>query len=201
AARAHGRLRRAGVLMEFEHPLFLWGTLAATIPLLVHLFDRRKARPLKFAAIDFVLRSRKRAASRLRLRRIILYTLRTLLFLAIPIALARPHRAVAKTANAAPKGPAATAIVLDASMSMRAELNGQSLFASAQALTRDVLASLTPEEPVTVVICKQPFTPPTAPSFDRAAARKLIDGAQPTYAPADGSACLQAAAGALAESP
>jgi len=187
--------------MEFEHPLFLWGALAAAIPLLVHLFDRRKARPLKFAAIDFVLRSRKRAASRLRLRRIILYTLRTLLFLAIPIALARPHRAVAKTANATPKGPAATAIVLDASMSMRTELNGQTLFASAQALTRDVLASLTPEEPVTVVICKQPFTPPTAPSFDRAAARRLIDSAEPTFAPADGSACLQAAAAALAESP
>ena len=54
--------------MEFEHPIFLAGLAAAFIPLLVHLFDRRKARPLPFAAIEFVLRSRKRTASRLKLR-------------------------------------------------------------------------------------------------------------------------------------
>ena len=187
--------------MEFEHPAFLWGLLAAAIPLVVHLFDRRKARPLPFAAIEFVLRSRKRAASRLRLRRILLYALRTLLFCAIPLALAKPHRAVARSTPAAPRGSAATAIVLDASLSMQAELDGKSLFANAQSLARDALAGLAPDEPVTVVICKSPFAPPAAPSFDRTAARRAIDSAAATFAPADGSACLQAAANALAESP
>lgn len=187
--------------MEFEHPIFLAGLAAALIPLLVHLFDRRKARPLKFAAIDFVLRSRKRAASRLRLRRIILYTLRTLLFIAIPLALAKPHRATAKSTPTAPKGRAATAIVLDASLSMRAQLEGRSLFANAQALARDALANLAPDEPVTVVLCKQPFAPPAAPGFDRAQARRIIDEALPSFSGSDGAACLQAAAAALGESP
>jgi hypothetical protein len=187
--------------VEFEHPIFLAGLLAAFIPLLVHLFDRRKARPLPFAAIEFVLRSRKRTASRLKLRRLILYALRTLLFVAIPLALAKPHRAVAGGTPAVPRGAAATAIVLDASLSMRANAGSVSRFQAAQQLSRDALSGLAPEEPVTVLVCKQPFSAPAAPSFDRAAARRLIDEAQATFAPADGSACLQAAASALAESP
>src|ERR1700677_4989701 len=101
--------------LEFEHPAFLWGMGAALIPLAVHLLDRRQARPLPFAAIDFVLRSQRRNARRLKLRRILLYACRTLLFLSIPLALAKPHRAVAHPVSATPVGPKATAIVLDGS--------------------------------------------------------------------------------------
>src|SRR3954469_17179422 len=96
----------------------LLGPAAALIPLLVHLFDRRRPRPHPFGAIAFVLRSQKRTASRLRLRRLLLYALRTLILLALPIALARPEfrRAEAPTSGF---GPMATVIVLDASLSMR----------------------------------------------------------------------------------
>ena len=187
--------------MAFEHPMFLWGLLAALIPLAVHLFDRRKARPLPFAAIDFVLRSQKRTAQKLRLRRILLYTLRTLLLCAVPLALAKPHRAVAHGAAVPRQGPAATAIVLDASLSMQDTLRGQTLFAHAQDLARQALAGLTPEDPVTVVVCGTPVPKVRTPNFDRAAARRAIDEAQVTFAPANGDACLQAAASALAESP
>src|SRR6187402_1599729 len=104
--------------MTFANPLFLWGCLAATIPLLVHLFDRRRPRPHPFGAISFVLKSQKRTASRLRLRRLLLYTLRTLLLLAVPLALARPELTHAGTVTAG-MGPMATVIVLDNSLSMR----------------------------------------------------------------------------------
>ena len=77
--------------MTFAQPWLLLGALAALIPLAVHLFDRRKPRPHPFAAIAFVLRSQRRTASRLKLKRLILYTLRTLILLAIPLALARPE--------------------------------------------------------------------------------------------------------------
>jgi len=77
--------------VTFAQPWLLLGTAAALIPLAVHLFDRRKPRPHPFAAIAFVLRSQRRTASRLKLKRLILYTLRTLILLAIPVALARPE--------------------------------------------------------------------------------------------------------------
>ena len=92
--------------MTFAHPWLLLGALAAFIPLLIHLFDRRRPRPVSFPAIAFVLKSQKRTASRLRLKRLILYTLRTLFFLAVPIALARPEFVKSATAVTA-KGAAA----------------------------------------------------------------------------------------------
>lgn len=125
--------------MTFGQPLMLWGMLAAAVPLLIHLFDRRRPRPQPFGPIAWVLKSQKRTARRLKLKRILLYTLRTLLLLAIPLALARPE--LRSRAEAAPvaKGPAATAIVLDASLSMRYRDGGQSLFARAQDEARGAL--------------------------------------------------------------
>ena len=70
--------------MIFGQPWLLLGAAAALIPLAVHLFDRRKPRPHPFAAIAFVLRSQRRTVSRLKLKRLVLYTLRTLILLAIP---------------------------------------------------------------------------------------------------------------------
>ncbi len=105
--------------MSFVHPLLLLGALGALLPLLVHLFDRRRPKPRPFAAIAFVLRSHRRTASRLRLKRLLLYTLRTLLLLAVPVALARPQLLRPASAAVHSQGPAATAVLVDRSLGMR----------------------------------------------------------------------------------
>ncbi len=186
--------------MTFAHPWMLLGALAAFIPLLVHLFDRRRPRPHPFGPLAFVLRSQKRTASRLKLKRLLLYVLRTLIFLALPIALARPEWRNDATAAAVVKGPAATAIVLDASLSMR-WAEGASLFERAQEEARDALSDLRPEEPATVLVCTSQPEAPAAPGFDRAKLRAVVDEAKPTYAGADLSRCLELAARSLEESP
>jgi hypothetical protein len=120
--------------VTFAHPWLLLGALAAFIPLLIHLFERRRPRPTPFPAIAFVLKSQKRTASRLRLKRLILYALRTLFFLAVPIALARPE--FVKNANAiTAKGAAATVVVIDTSLAMRWS-DGTPLFDVAPAANR-----------------------------------------------------------------
>jgi len=187
--------------VTFLHPLMLWGTLAALIPLLVHLFDRRRPRPHPFAAISFVLRSQKRTASRLKLRRLLLYILRTLILLAVPIALARPQLASEAGSAQAARGPAATAIVLDTSLSMRFKDGGGSLFERGREEARDALKDLLPEEPATVLLCGARAEPPPSPIFDRGRLRSMIDEARPTYLGADVTRCLELAARALEESP
>ena len=186
--------------MTFAHPWMLLGALAALIPLLVHLFDRRRPRPHPFGPLAFVLRSQKRTASRLKLKRLLLYALRTLILLALPIALARPELRRDVAAAEVVKGPAATAIVLDASLSMRWS-DGTPLFERARDEARDALADLRPEEPATVLVCTGSPLPPAAPGFDRSKLRQVIDEAQATYAGADLSRCLDLAARALEESP
>lgn len=186
--------------MSFAHPLFLWGLLAASIPLLIHLFDRRRPKPHPFGAISFVLKSQKRTASRLKLKRLILYVLRTLMFLALPLALSRPELRKEAAAGAAVRGPAATAIVLDTSLSMRWS-DGTSHFSRAQEEAREALSELLPEEPATVLLCGQAEAPLPPAGFDRRKLRSMVDEAKAGYAAADLSSCLERAARALEDSP
>ena len=106
--------------LVFAHPAYLWGLLAVALPILVHLFNQRRPRPLSFGAIEFVLRSQRQKARRLRLRQIILLALRCLLIAAVALALARPSLRPKGAQTAQTSGPQATALVLDASL----EFNG-----------------------------------------------------------------------------
>ena len=96
--------------LGFVHPALLWGLLAAAIPLLVHLFFRRRPRPTPFPAIEFILRARRETQRRLRLKKVLLFTARTLILAAVAIAIARPRAEQPAAAGAAvDRGPRATA--------------------------------------------------------------------------------------------
>jgi hypothetical protein len=186
---------------SFVHPALAWGLLAALTPLAIHLFFRRRPRPMAFPAIDFILRARRETEHRLRLKKILLFTARTLLVAAIAAALARPRlQRPEEAAAAVARGPSAVAIVLDASASMSYRLKGGALFDRARADALAALDGLGGDEPVTAVICGGPVTPTAAaPSFDKAAVRRALTQAAPTAGYADMTACVAAAVRALSE--
>ena len=180
------------------NPLLLWGLAAAAIPLAIHLFFRRRPRPTPFPAIDLVLRARRENEHRLRLRKLLLFAARTLLLAAIAAAVLRPRlERPGQAAAAVPTGPRATAIVLDASGSMRYRLDGKPLIERARSDALGALADLTPDEPATVVVCGG--EPPRAepPGFDRSSVRRLVEGAAASAGFADLTACVAEAARAL----
>jgi hypothetical protein len=184
----------------FLNPALLWGLLAAAIPIAIHLFFRRRPRPTPFPAIDFILKARRETERRLRLKKILLFTARTLVLAAIALALTRPRMETPGGAIAAvAEGPRATAIVLDASGSMRYELDGRTLFERARADALGALAGLSQEEPATVVVCGGGAPAAEPPGFDRAAMRRFIERAEATAAHADLSACVHTAVRALAD--
>jgi hypothetical protein len=184
--------------VTFANPWLLLGTLAALIPLLVHLFDRRRPRQVPFAALSFVLRSQRRTASRLRLKRLLLYALRTLLLLAIPIALARPEFTSGRTVGAG-HGLAATAVVLDTSLAMRWR-DGSTLFEAGRDQAKAALRDLSPEEPATFLACTRTPAPVAPPGFERTRLLSAVDDVKPGYEPGDLNRCLDAAAHALDDS-
>jgi hypothetical protein len=185
--------------VTFAHPWLLVGTLAALVPLLVHLFDRRPPRPVPFAAIAFVLRSERRTASRLRLRRVLLYALRTLFLLLIPLALARP--ACVQPGNVpTARGAAATAIVIDQSLALRWKASGRTLFEDAKVQAKSALGELLPEESASVVACARGPTLVAPLSFDRTRQLELIAELKPGWELGDLNRCLEAAARSLDES-
>ncbi len=185
--------------MNFAQPWFLLGALAALIPLLVHLFDRRRPREVPFAALDFVLRSQRRTASRLKLKRILLYLLRTFLFLAVPFALARPSF-TSNEALAGTRGLAATAVVLDTSFALRFD-DGRRLFDVAKDEVRAALRDLAPEEPATLVLCTDSPSVVAPPGFERGRLLQTLDDVRPGYTAADLNRCLELGARALDDSP
>ena len=191
--------------MQFAHPAYLWGLLAIALPILVHLFNQRRPRPLSFGAIEFVLRSQRQKARRLRLRQVLLLALRCLLIAAVALALSRPSLKPRGTQAAQASGPQATALVLDASLSMRYRQGSKTLFEKARSEALAALDRLGPDEPAAVGLCAGAGGFASggigAPSFDRLAARRALQAAQPTYLSSDLTACLAAAAKALGESP
>ncbi len=188
--------------LSFLHPALAWGLLAAAIPVLIHLFSRRRPRPTSFPAIDFILRARRQTERRLRLKKILLFTARTLLLAAVAAALARPRLQKPEAAAATvARGPAAVAIVLDASSSMRYHLGAETLFDRARGDALEALDGLSGEEPATAVICGGPAAPAAPPpTFDKASVRRALHEAEPTWGHSDMTACVNAAVRALTES-
>jgi uncharacterized protein (DUF58 family) len=103
--------------------------------------------------------------------------------LALPVALARPQ-ARKEEAAASPQGPAATAIVLDTSLSMAYGLDGKPLLERAREMAKDALASLAAEDPVTLVPASRTRRPRGRRA--RAGERARRAGARGADAPAAG---------------
>ena len=189
--------------LSFAHPGFIWGLSAVALPVLIHLFNRRQPRPLFFGAIEFVLRSQRQKKRQVRLRQILLLASRCLLIAGIALALARPSLEPKNGVAAARSGPQATALVLDASLSMRYRIGNQTLFEHARAEALAALDRLTPEEPSMVGVCAGPEGfqgGVAAPSFDRTQARRALQAAQAGWTGSDLTTCLAQAARALGES-
>src|SRR5260221_13775844 len=139
-------------MFQFAHPSYLWGLRAVALPIIVPLFNQRRPRPLAFGAIEFVLRSQRQKARRLRLRQILLLALRCPLIAAVALALSRPSLRPKGVLAGQTSGPQATALVLDASLSMRYRIGSKTLFERARPEGLPPLARLGPPGP-----------PPTAP--------------------------------------
>ena len=185
----------------FSQPWLLVGLLAAALPFLVHLFFRQKPRPLPFGPMAFVLKSLQGTASLWRLRRLLVYLLRALLLVALALAFARPWLSKNAAAAAALQGEAATALVLDASFSMRYAQGKQTAFEVARSQALKTLDALSEAEPLTVVLCdgKQALSLP--PSYDKAFWRRYLQEARPGFLHATLNSCMETAMQLLQESP
>ena|GEM_PF-995237 len=127
--------------LGFTNPWLLFGLLAAGLPVLIHYLTRARPRRIAFPPFRFLVEACAGQQSLHRLRTLILLTLRTLAVLALALLFTRPFL---KPTGAATSAEAArrVAIVLDASLSMRAVQRGVPLFTRAQAEAADVLRGL-----------------------------------------------------------
>lgn len=106
--------------LGFLNSLFLVGLAAAAIPILIHLFSRRKARDLPFSTLMFLQEISRKKIRRIRLRQFLLLALRVLIIALFALAMGRP--VVKGLGGVTERGSSTLAIVLDDSYSMGALL-------------------------------------------------------------------------------
>ena len=80
-----------GMGLTFLQPAFLFGALAAAVPVIIHLIYRRRALVHRFPAVRFLLLADKRTARKFRLSQWLLLALRMLAICLLAFSLARPH--------------------------------------------------------------------------------------------------------------
>jgi len=76
--------------MLFLSPLFLWFLAAASVPVVIHLINRRRHKTIKWAAMQFLLKAARQSRGKKKLRHILILTCRALGLAALAFAAARP---------------------------------------------------------------------------------------------------------------
>lgn len=178
----------------FVNPLLLWGMLLGGLPIIIHLINRRRARKIRFSATYFVQLSNRRLARSLKLKQILLLLFRTLLLLLLPLLVSRPYLIPpAGDLEAADTGgvPTSRVIVIDRSLSMRADLNGESLFERAGKKAAELVTSFGDRDNFGLIFAPLEGGMETVElTFDRGAVLDGIEDASPSTLLTDFSAAL-----------
>ncbi len=116
--------------LTFLNVGFLFATVAALVPLIIHLISRRRVETVDWSSLRFLKELERKRIRRVRLRQILLLIVRSLIILAVALALARPTLSGTVLAGG---GHAKTsiAIVLDDSASMSRRVEGGDLMSAA----------------------------------------------------------------------
>lgn len=103
--------------MTFLNPFLLFGLAAASIPILIHLFNKRKLRTVDFSTLSFLKELNRTTIRRITIRQWLLLALRTIIILLLVLAFSRPALHGSFGSSAA-RARSTVVIIIDDSPSM-----------------------------------------------------------------------------------
>ena len=166
-------------------PWMTGGILFVALPILIHLISRKKARPLKFAAIAFVLQSQKKTARSMRLKEMILLLLRCLWVLCLALAFLQPVLEENRELEQNRQEPKIIILVMDLSASMQATVAGASRFEAAVTKATEEISNSESEVQWGLIGCNRGLTATQiAPTFDRINVSSAVDVKSESVSPA-----------------
>jgi hypothetical protein len=138
--------------MNFLNPVYLFALAAVAVPILIHIFSRRRVPEVPFSTIRFLNRSDRRSMMRINVRRLLLLFLRILAVALVALAFARPVVRGSLATLFPAGGSRAACILLDRSYSMGVEGDGGAAFARAKARVSSILDNLDRGDAVSLVL-------------------------------------------------
>ncbi|MEI7767270.1 MAG: VWA domain-containing protein [Phycisphaerae bacterium] len=181
--------------------LFAAGATATSIPIVIHLLNRRRFKIVVWAAMDFLLAAQKRNARRLQFQRFLLLLLRVLALLALAAAVAQLLLGAAGLAGILGAEQRAVVIVWDDSYSMGFTKPGQpSNFDRSRKVLLDYMDTLGAADRVALLRASRGAEPIIGKAtLDHKALRRAIEAQEISDGGTDLSAALDKAADLLAE--
>ena len=104
--------------MNFLFPTFLYGLIALSIPIIIHLFNFRSYKVVYFSNVKFLRNIKKESKAKSQIKHIFVLIMRLLALTSLVFAFARPYISVAEKTNAAVNR---VGIYIDNSFSTEAE--------------------------------------------------------------------------------
>jgi len=176
----------------FLNPLMLFGTLAISIPILIHLLNKRKFDHVQWAAMRFLQVSIEQNQRRLQIEDLLLLLLRCAMIALLAIALARPALNSAAVGGIFGGSSVNAVIVIDNSYSMGASDGVNSRFDLAKKAAAQVVELLPAGSSTAVVLASDaPDNLIPEPTYDLNLVRGVIHDAKLSGRGTDGASCIR----------
>jgi hypothetical protein len=140
--------------LGFANAPLLYGLAAASIPVIIHLLNRRKYREVPWAAMRFLLAAIRKNRRRIRIEQWILLAVRTLIILLVVAAMAKPFLEAFGIVIAGQR--VHRVLVLDASLSMGYTSGGTSRFEQARTIAASLVKSSRQGDAISVILMGEP---------------------------------------------
>ena len=183
--------------MDFVNGLYLWGILAAALPILIHLYFKRRKVRVQFSTLLFFVKKERLFAFRRKLYELLLLLLRVLIVILLALALSRIFF---KRFNFISGGGTGAVIILDDSLTMqRLTISGNTAFEYGIKQAEKILNSLSGDDSAALI-----FTSGSKGinlTKDKNAILKALRRAKPCAIPASLGGAMEKAGELLKSSP
>ena len=136
-------------------PMLQFGIAATSLPILIHLLNRRKYREMKWAAMRFLVAAMRKNQRRVKIEQWLLLLIRTLVVLLVVLAMAKPMLE-SLGAIALPGQRTHRVIVLDGSWSMAYTPADKTRFEQAKALAAQLIRDTRRGDVLSIVLMADP---------------------------------------------
>lgn len=136
--------------------LFQMGIAAASLPVIIHLLNRRKFREMPWAAMRFLMAAIKKNQRRVKIEQWLLLAIRTLLVILVVSAMAKPFLESLGAMKLLPGQRTHRVLVLDGSLSMGYTAAEKSRFDQAKALAAQLIRDTRGGDVLSVVLMADP---------------------------------------------
>ncbi len=172
--------------MSFVHPEMVWLVIPlVAVPLILHLWNRRRHREEPWAAMTFLLRAHRRSRRRILLEHWLLMAARMVVLALLVLVVARPHSAISSAVASIGEARQDCVIVLDDSLSMAARCGEETAFDRARAAAVEIIDGLETGDRVAIVTAAEGARAHTQLVLDHGAAIRVVSGLQVTSRSAD----------------